>query len=236
MILKETISRKFGFFLCAVIMFWLKTYAVYRTEFQLGLDNALQHVLLFINPISSTLFFLGIALFFNGKLRLWLIVAIDFVLSLFLYANVCYYRFFNDFITLPVILHPNDASELSGSALSLMHGTDIFYFTDTFLLLTMVVFKAVRPGKKVSMREKVFVMASALMIFSINLVLAEADRPQLLTRAFDREYLVKYLGAYNYSIYDMVKTTRSSAQRAFADSSDLSGVRNFTKSKFTPPA
>lgn len=232
---KGILNKKFTFFFLAVVLFWLKTYVVYRLEFQLGIDNGMQQFLLLINPISSALFFLGIGLFFKGKARLWVTIIIEFVMSLFLYANVVYYRFFNDFLTLPVILHPNNASELSGSALALMKGADIFYFTDTIILIALVVFRAIHPQRNIQKRWIAAVMASAVLIFSANLALAEADRPQLLTRAFDRNYLVKYLGAYNYSIYDAIKTTKSTAQRALADSSDLSEVQNFTRSHYTPP-
>src|SRR5690606_41346528 len=52
-------DKNVQFFLIAVILFWFKTYITYRIEFNLGIDNELQQFLLFINPISSALFFLG---------------------------------------------------------------------------------------------------------------------------------------------------------------------------------
>ena len=61
------------------------------------------------------------------------------------------------------------------------------------------------------------------------------DRPQLLTRGFDRNYIVKYLGMYNYTIYDAVQSTKASAQRVLADSNDITEVINFTKSNYAEP-
>ena len=46
--------------------------------------------------------------------------------------------------------------------------------------------------------------------------MAETDRPQLLTRGFDRNYIVKYLGMYNYTIYDAVQSINASTQRAIS--------------------
>ena len=69
-----------------------------------------------------------------------------------------------------------------------------------------------------------------LGISSVNLALAEMDRPQLLTRGFDRNYIVKYLGMYNYTIYDAVQSTKASTQRALADSDDITEVINYTQS------
>ena len=75
----------------------------------------------------------------------------------------------------------------------------------------------------------------ALGISGLNLTLAESDRPQLLTRGFDRNYIVKYLGMYNYTIYDAVQSTKASAQRVIADSNDITEVINFTQSNYAEP-
>lgn len=60
-------KRGLGFFVIAAILLWLKTYTAYLIEFKLGISNVLQHILLFVNPISSSLFFLGFALLFKKK-------------------------------------------------------------------------------------------------------------------------------------------------------------------------
>lgn len=236
---KEFTKSQYMVFFSVVILFWLKTYIVYRIEFNLGVENGLQEFLLFINPISSAMFFLGIALFFKGRKRYWAFLVIDALMSLLLYANVCYYRFFDDFITLPVLFQTGNFGELGDSALGLMKGTDVFYFLDTFILIGLLVFRKIRnvqPQKKMSRYGIGGVFAAAILVFAVNLGLAESDRPGLLTRTFDRNYLVKYLGAYNYSIYDVVQSTKSSAQRALASSNDLVDVENFTKGNHTKPS
>ena len=85
-------------------------------------------------------------------------------------------------------------------------------------------------------RRKVAALFSlALGISCLNLALAETDRPQLLTRGFDRNYIVKYLGMYNYTIYDAVQSTKASAQRVIADSDDMTEVINYTHSNYAEP-
>src|SRR5690606_15411147 len=120
-------SKNAQFFLVAVVLFWLKTYVAYRIEFNLGIDNEMQKFLLFINPLSSALLFLGVAFLFKKH---WekVLIGIQFLLSFWLYANVVYYRFFDDFITLPVILQLKVNGGQSESALSLMSPWDVFYF------------------------------------------------------------------------------------------------------------
>src|SRR5699024_8295274 len=75
-------------------------------------------------------------------------------------------------------------------------------------------------------------LTTGVLAFSINLGLAELDRPQLLKRTFDRNYMVKYLGSYNFAIYDVIQNLRTSTQRVLADSNDITEVENFTKNKY----
>lgn len=232
---RKLLNKKLGLFIFVVIAFWVKTYAVYRTEFNLNLTNDLQQFLLFFNPINSAILFLGISLFFNGRKHLWVLFSINALLSFWLYANVGYYRFFNDFITLPVLMQTQNFGQVSGSVGSLLNPYDILYFADTILLFLMMVMKKVNSLEKLPRRSLTNVYAAGFILLAVNLVLANIDRPQLLTRTFDRNYLVKYLGAYNYTIYDIVQSSKSSAQRVMADSNDITTVENYTSANRSKP-
>jgi lipoteichoic acid synthase len=233
---KKLLSGSLSLFFLAVILFWLKTYAAYLIEFDLGIDNKLQKFLLFINPLSSALLFFGTALLFKKRGQNVMLVFMNFFLSFLLYANIGYYRFFNDFITVPVLMSAKiNGGQLGDSALSLISPWDIFYFTDTILLILLIAFKWVQPLKGNHRKQAAFIFAASLIVFLFNLGLAEKDRPQLLQRSFDRNYLVKYLGAYNFTIYDMVQNAKSSSQRAMADSSDIADVENYIKANHAAP-
>ncbi|WP_462412491.1 LTA synthase family protein [Neobacillus sp. Marseille-QA0830] len=227
-------KNNLAFFAIAVVLFWIKTYAAYQIEFNLGIDNNLQEFLLAINPLSSALFFFGIALLFKKRTKLVIIVT-NFILSFLLYANIAYYRFFSDFITIPVIMQTKtNAGQLGDSALSLMSPLDVLYFSDFIILivLAVTVFKHTMETNRKSYK---IVLLFSITSFLFNLGLAEKDRPQLLTRSFDRNYLVKYLGAYNFTIYDAIQNIRSSSQRALADSSDVTEVENYRKANYSAP-
>lgn len=233
---QNLLSKHLGFFFLAVILFWAKTYIAYRVEFSLGISNTMQKFLLFLNPLSSAMLFLGLALFAKGKKAyVWMIV-IDFLLSFILYANIAYYRFFNDFITLPTLTQTKNFGDLGQSVVALLRVYDPLYFLDTVILLVLVTMKFVKPEQvRINRRKTTAVLLLAISVFSFNLSLAEMDRPQLLTRTFDRNYLVKYLGTYNYTIYDAIQSTRSSAQRVFADGSDMTEVLNDVKASYAEP-
>lgn len=229
-------NKYIGFFFLAVLLLWLKTYFAQLTQFDLGIENPLQKILLFINPLGSALIFLGFSGLFKGRKKyIWLIV-LDFLLSFLLYANILYYRFFNDFITLPTLTQTQNFGDVSGSVTTLMKPYDFLFFVDTLLLIVLLVSKVVKIEAKNMSRPKLAALFSmSLAISCLNLSLAETDRPQLLTRGFDRNYIVKYLGMYNYQIYDAVKSTKASAQRVMADSDDITEVQNFTTSNYAAP-
>ncbi|MFC7785576.1 MULTISPECIES: LTA synthase family protein [unclassified Rossellomorea] len=228
-------TGKLSFFFTVVILFWIKTYAVYLAEFNLGIQNALQHFLLFFNPLSSALLFFAFALFWKGKGRYIAFIVINLLMSFVLYANVVYYRFFNDFITVPVILQAKTNNGLGGSALELISPLDILYFLDLFIIIGLMVLKKVKPQEKLRFRSVFAVMTSAVLVFLLNLGLANIDRPELLTRSFDRNYLVKYLGTHNFTIYDIVQNSKTSAKRALADSNEVSEVENYVKANKVEP-
>ncbi|WP_176523937.1 LTA synthase family protein [Bacillus pseudomycoides] len=233
---KRVLSNHFGFFIFAVVLFWLKTYAAYVTEFDLGISNTIQKFLLFFNPLSSAVLFLGLALFAKGKQSyIWLII-INLLLSIILYSNVVYYRFFSDFITFPTLTQTNNFGDLGGSILALLHLYDPLYFLDTIILLVLVITKFANPKPiRVAKYKLSLVFIMGILIFSINLGLAESDRPELLTRTFDRNYIVKYLGAYNYTIYDGIQSMKASTERALADGDSMTGVRNYITSNYASP-
>ncbi|WP_080846138.1 LTA synthase family protein [Cytobacillus gottheilii] len=225
-----------SFFFCVAILLWLKTYAAYLIEFRLGIENGLQQFLLFLNPLSSSLFFLGIALFFKGKIQKMLLLVTQLLMSILLYANVVYYRFFDDFITIPVIMQTKtNAGQLGNSAFSLMTPYDIFYFADSIFLILFLVKKWYKPSQISNRKPALIIMSAAIALFMLNLGLAEKDRPELLSRSFDRNYLVKYLGTYNFSIYDVVQNVKSAGQRAMADTNDITEVENYIKANKAAP-
>ncbi|RBW71027.1 LTA synthase family protein [Bacillus taeanensis] len=230
------LQSKFAlFFITVIFLFWMKSYFALRFSFELDIENKMQEFILFITPISSALLFFGMALYVSEKRQKRAILIIHFLLSFILYANVVYYRFFDDFITIPVLFQFKNFGDLGGSAKNLMSGTDLLYFVDFFIVLGLSMLQKHLPEKKANKKTVAIVFASALAILSINIGLAEAQRPQLLTRTFDRLMLVKLLGVYNYHIYDAVMSTKSSAQRTFANSNELAEVQNYVYSEKKAP-
>ncbi len=60
---QKMFDKYIGFFFMTVILLWMKTYMVQLTQFDLGLIMSLQQFLLFLNPLGSSILFLGFAFF-----------------------------------------------------------------------------------------------------------------------------------------------------------------------------
>lgn len=151
----------------AVIATWIKTVIVYETSFDMKLENMMQTFILFINPISFLLFFYGLSLFFKTqKTRNRYIVGGSIVLAFVLYGNVAFYRFYNDFVTLPVLFQTSNFSGLGTSAMEIINPIDILYFMDVFILLIAVKFIPKNDGDLLPIRKDgrkaYFVMATAV--------------------------------------------------------------------------
>ncbi|MGD6872768.1 LTA synthase family protein [Sutcliffiella horikoshii] len=234
--MKQAFKSKVPFILIAVVLLWVKTYIVYKTSFNITIESLKQEFILFINPLSFILLIAGFALFFKEKgMKRYLIIT-SFIVSFVLYANAVYYRFFNDFITIPLLFQSGNMSDLGGSITELMTPVDLLMFIDVVILIAI----AKWTPSFVSMstwRPKVRKMyfLSIVGIFLFNLGLAETERPQLLTRTFDREILVKNLGTYNYHVYDAVIQSKTRAQRAMADGSELAEIQNYINASYKAP-
>lgn len=229
-------SLNISFVTMAVFLLWVKTYIVYKTSFDIKIETLSQEFILFINPLSFLMFIFGISFWIKQKNRTGYIITISFFISFILYANVVYYRFFNDFLTIPVLFQTSNLSDVGSSVTELISVTDLLYFADCILIIYLVKFRANSTENLgfSSIQKRAYLLITAAMAF-LNLGLAEIERPQLLNRTFDREILVKNIGTYNYHVYDLFLQSKSSAQRALADGSKLVEIENYLRANYNPP-
>ncbi|MGP4080887.1 LTA synthase family protein [Pseudalkalibacillus sp. R45] len=231
--LKNTLS-KYQIIIITGVLLWLKSYLVYKISFDLKIENTVQEIILLINPLSSVVFIMAFALFFSGKARNIAILILNLIASFILFANMVYYRFFNDFITIPVLFQTSNMGDLGSSITSLIYPYDLLLFADIIILAVYMKMRKIE-APKMSSKKIGLVFASSLIIFIVNVGIAETERPQLLTRSFDREMLIKNIGAYNYHAYDAIIQSKAKAQRALADGSEIADIENYVKADYKSP-
>lgn len=228
---------KLGFFTIVLTLFWLNTYFIYLTKFNLGAVGSMQQFLLLLNPIPAGMLLLGIGLFFKGRKSYWIILIIDLLLSLWLFANILYYREFSNFLSFSIIKTSGSTSDnLGKSIVGITKISDFLSFSSVviilILLLTKIIKIDVRPLK---IKVNALIEVLALTLMGLNLTMAQHDRSGLLTRTFDNNYIVKYLGINEYAVYDGFKTAQASAQMAKANVNDLRSIKKYLKLNYVKP-
>ena len=232
------VNKRLGFFTLLIVLMWLKNMLAYTLDFHLSLENALQHFILIINPIATTLLLLSVGLYVRRKKPAYItMMVIYFIMTALLFSNAVYYREFTDFITINTMLGAGKvASGLGESAIKLFRPYDILYWIDFILLVFALATKRIKMDETPIRARMAFAFTTlSVMIFSGNLFLAESDRPELLTRTFSRDYLVKYLGINAFTAYDGVQTYKTTQVRAQASATDMDEVAEYVKGHYAKP-
>lgn len=235
--IRRGLNTKLGFFIFTVLLFAIKSYWAYKTKFNLGVKGTVQQFLLAFNTLPAAIILIGIALYFRGRLSYWLMCLINFLLSTWLFANILYYREFSDFITFNVIKGSGATSNnLGKSFLGIMRPSDFGVYVDVIIIVLILLFHVVRVDMRYfKIRYAATITVIGFALFGANLGMAESNRSQLLTRTFDNNYIVKYLGLEAYTVYDGVKTTHSSAVKAKASAKDMAPVQRWIKKNYAGP-
>src|SRR5699024_10169606 len=111
-----------------------------------------------------------------------------------LFFNYFFYHYFIDCLTIPQITQMNNMADLSSSIISLIKIYDLLLIVDVIAIWMLSKKSHIAPLMSFSKRNKVFTLVCSLILLCSNFLLAEMERPQLLSRSFDREYLVKNIG------------------------------------------
>ncbi|QUP88268.1 LTA synthase family protein [Exiguobacterium sp. PFWT01] len=226
--------QEYRLFWIFTLLLWTKTYIVYQFFFNIPIENTAQAFILLISPISSTLFLFAFHFFFKGNKQKWVLYTLYAIASFILFADAVYYREFTDYLTMPVIMQPSNMETLSTSFTSLLEWKDLIILGDVFVL-PFILWRMNMKENVASHRRALVTFVVAVSVFLFNLSLAETERPELLTRSFDRELLVKNIGTFNFHVYDAMLQTKTSAQKAMADESELATIEQFTRQNYAAP-
>ncbi|TFJ93674.1 LTA synthase family protein [Lentibacillus salicampi] len=219
---------KMPLYIVAALLFGIKTYIMYRFMFSLELENRMQEFILFINPFITAFLIFAISVWFKKQSRQMKFLRYSALVgSLILYLNLVFYRSFDDFITAPQLFQASNMGDLGASILTLTEVHDVLLFLDAAVIWYLSRKKTDIMSVSYQKSGKVFALAMSFLLLAGNFFLAEMERPQLFTRAFDREYLVKNIGLFNYHVYDMAVHSKVKTQRVFADGNELPEIREY---------
>lgn len=127
------LSRYFGLGLFFVLMIGKLVLIHYNLHAQNIDMNPLDYVI----AIGSLLLVSFWTLWLPRRGRLIALVVLDMLLTALIYSDMVYYRYFQDFITIPVLLQAGQVDSLGGSIASLMYWKDIFFLQTGFYSFRM---------------------------------------------------------------------------------------------------
>lgn len=220
--------REVPLFFLATFLFGTKSYIVYRFVLSIEINSILQEVIIFLNPfiVSFVFFCLSIWLQTPEKQRFFVRFWI-FIGSVVIYFNLLFYRSFTDFLTIPQFFQLSNVVDLTTSIFTLIKWYDLFLFIDVVIIWVISKRETIGMTKPYSKRTKIIAVVISLLLLSTNFLLAEMERPQLLSRGFDREYIVKNIGLFYFHLYDVVLQSKMHTQRVIANSHDISTVQQY---------
>lgn len=236
--LLSAVKTRLGFILTLLMIYWLKTIWAYYADSSLDIGNAYQALLSIMNPIPLGLLLMGLSLYIkNTKVFYTVSLLIYTLLNILLIANAIYFREFSDFITVSAVFASSKTSAgLGDAAINLLRPWDVIYIIDYLVLIFLLITKRFsfdqRPFNK---RASFAVSALSGLLFSLNLFLAEIDRPELLTRGFSNVYIVRAIGLPAFSAYSANQTYQAQKVRSEATADELKTVKAYVKKHYAAP-
>nr|WP_245328726.1 LTA synthase family protein [Lactobacillus colini] len=219
------------------LCFWLKYMFVVYFDFKLSLTDPYQQFIVWLTPLGTSIILLSLGLYISKPILSYIsLLIIDSLNTIWLFANVIYYRQFSDFLTAKTIQNAGKVSQgLGKSTVALLNPSDIIIWIDLIVIIILLCLKIIKlDSRRYGLTRPFAVTSFGVFMLSLNMMLAETSRPRLLRNTFDRSYVVKYLGLDTYSVYDVVKSAQSNQVKKDATSDDISNILSFTQYNYTP--
>ncbi|MGN9866558.1 LTA synthase family protein [Bacillus swezeyi] len=232
--MKEQFFKKQWFLCLSIFFMWMKTYFIYKIGFDLQIDNWLQELILFLNPLSFLIPVFGITLYFREKTQRLFLIGANVILTGVLISNSIFYGFYIDFITIPVLFQAKNLGGLGSSFQELFDPMFIALFFDLALLIWLAKTRRITGIKPSQKAVKIYYMAAVGMTL-FNIALSELEQPKFLTYSYDREVLVKNIGLYQFHFLDGISQTFNLTQKAVADENSLATIENYTNADYSKP-
>ncbi|MFB5760459.1 LTA synthase family protein [Paenibacillus medicaginis] len=124
-------NRHIGFWIFAILIL----YKLGLLHSQLDAPNIDMNPLDYVIAFGSLLIASFWTFWLPPRGRFTALAVLNVLLTALIYSDMVYYRYFGDFITIPVLLQAGQVESLGGSIASLIHWQDIFFFMDWILFI-----------------------------------------------------------------------------------------------------
>ncbi|MGM0851329.1 MAG: LTA synthase family protein [Bacillota bacterium] len=216
----------------ALVTLWLKTVLVSFIGFNLHIESFLDLLLIIFNPLGSLMLLIGFSFYFSKKIKPVVVVLVMGIATGLLYGDLLYFRFYSDFVTVPILFQFKNVGGIGPSTFELMSPWDLLLIVD-FLLVGWLLKKkwAATSSIKVSRRWKISYIGLSLLLLLVTVGLGLMKSPYLFAESYDREQMVKSVGPYNYHLYDIGVESTVPFTKMLASKSDTEASIKYTQSK-----
>lgn len=172
------------------------------------IDNQAKY--LTIGCLGSALILASIFSFGSSISRVKGMIVSDFIISIILFIDVVYNRYFYDVTSVALIKQAKLAAEVKSSVTALLKPTDVIIFLDIviFIFLYVKLKERIKINNfKFSFKVIQFISLALLgFLLSFNSVKAlEKEQPGITKTMYDKKYVVKRIGNINFHIFDFYR-------------------------------
>ncbi|MBT2686621.1 LTA synthase family protein [Bacillus sp. ISL-47] len=222
--------KKFSPIWFAVMFIWVKTVLVSFIGFNLSAENWLDALFMIFSPIGTIMVILGMGFYFKKKIKPAAIFLTMVILTGILYGDLLYYRFYTDFVTVPILFQFKNVGGLGPSTLELISPWDLLLFADLILFLLISKKENVKPITVSNRVKKVYAGVAAILVAG-TVGLGMIKVPHLFSESYNRQQLVKNIGLYQYHLFDIGVAASQPLNRAFATASDAEASAEYVEAK-----
>ena len=217
----------------ASFMTWLQTYIVYKFFFRLSLVSLGEEILIVINSIGPILLIYGSIYFLKPSKRSFAIIGVSALFSVIMIANTLFYKFYDDIMTLPILLQMDNTGGLGSSVMNLIDFKVLFLIMN--LPILMVANRRLKDSTKGTPHfyKKYFI--SMIGAYLLTFGLSYLSGLPMFNVPYNREVMIKTLGIYQYGLYDIYLSLTTPIDYALAENNEFIEVSNYFKSNQINP-
>lgn len=157
--------------------------------------------------IASLLPVIGITILLKENKRVKALYIFDIMISLVLFADNAYYRYFKDIISVGAIRNGVMLGGVSSCLTTLIKPIDLIYIADLIFIFPLVRFISKNKGNRLNglARFTMFLIffSSGVMIDARYIVKLSSDQPLLISTMSNKLYVTKILGNVNFHAIDL---------------------------------
>lgn len=206
---------------------WIKQYTAQRLLFDLTAVTWVDELVMLVGTLSSAALLSFITLIFVRKRLLLAFLLSSMASTVLIVAHLMYYRFFHDFITLPVFFQSSNTNSLKYSAFHVLQmPKDLIVLVDTILIgLVMLYHK--QEVKVLPFKKSASIMAALLLLcLTFNLTITGNAHDEPDSRLQDRSRVVKNAGMMNFQVLDLATHITQNSKKWMAEPEDWEEVRH----------